>query len=72
MMNTCPKCEARVGFLTGSYIDIRGPDQSWVGVSYVCPKCDAILGISLDPIALKNEVAQEVVTHLQRRPDDGS
>jgi hypothetical protein len=72
-MSTCPKCGAPVGFLKGSHIDIRTPDQSWVGVSCVCPKCDAILGVSLDPVALENAIAQEVVTYLQRRrPDDGS
>jgi hypothetical protein len=71
-MSTCPKCGAVVGFLKASYIDIRGPDQSWAGVSRVCPKCDAILGMSLDPIALKDDIAQEVIAHLQRRPDDGS
>jgi len=71
-MSTCPKCGALAGFLTGSYIEIRGPEQSWVGVSCVCPKCDAILAISVDPIALKNDVAEEVVTRLQRHSDDGS
>ena len=72
-MSTCPKCGASVGFLTGCNIDIRTPDHIWVGVSCACPKCDAILGISLDPITLENDIVQEVVTYLQRRrPDDGS
>jgi len=71
-MSICPKCGASVDFLTGSYVDIRGPDQNWVGISCVCPKCEAILGVSLDASALKNEVAQEVVAQLQGPRDDGS
>jgi hypothetical protein len=31
-----------------------------------------MLGVSIDPITLKNDIAQEVVDRLQRRPDDGS
>ena len=69
-MSKCPTCGASVSFLTGSYIDIKGPDQSWVGVSYVCPKCDAILGISPDLMTLGNGLA-EIVRSL-RRSDDGS
>jgi hypothetical protein len=72
MMSTCIKCGAVVGFLKASYIDIRGPDQSWAGVSCVCPKCDTVLSVLFDPIALKDDVVQEVITNLQRRPDDGS
>jgi hypothetical protein len=69
-MSTCPKCGDSVGFVKSIYVDIRTPDQNWVGLSLVCPKCDAILGVSIDPIALKNDIAQEVVDRLQRRPDD--
>ena len=71
-MSMCPKCGAAVGFLRASYIDIRGPDVSWVGVSGACPKCDMILGVLLDPSALKDDIAREAVARLQRRPDDGS
>jgi len=71
-MSACPKCGATVGFLRASYIDIRGPDQSWDGVSCACPKCDTILGVLFDPIVLKNEIAREALAQLQRRPDDGS
>jgi hypothetical protein len=70
-MSKCPKCEASVNFLTASYIDIRGPDQSWGGVSYVCSKCDAILGIYPDLMSLRNDLA-EIVESLHRRSDDGS
>jgi hypothetical protein len=71
MMSKCPTCGVSVSFLTGSYIYIRGPDQSWVGVSSVCPKWDAILSISPDLITLRNDLA-EIVKSLHRRSDDGS
>ena len=70
-MSKCPTCGGSLSFLTASYIDIRGPDQSWVGVSYVCPKCDAILGINPDLMSLRNDLA-EIVESLHRRSDDGS
>ena len=70
-MSKCPTCGGSVSFLTASYIDIRGLDQSSVGVSYVCPKCDAILGIYPDVMTLKNDLA-EILESLHRRSDDGS
>ena len=69
-MSKCPKCGASVSFLVGCNIDIKGPDQSWVAVSYVCPKCDVILGLSPDPMTLRDDVA-EIVSSVRRRSDDG-
>jgi len=70
-MSKCSKCGASVSFLNGSCIEIRGSDQSWVGISYICPKCDTILGISPDLMTLRDDLT-EIVRSLHQRSDDGS
>jgi hypothetical protein len=71
-MSICPKCGDSVGFVKGTYVEIKMPRQNLAGLSCLCPNCDAILSVSIDSIALLDDFAQEVVKRLQRRPDDGS
>ena len=68
-MNTgkCPKCE---NILTSVKIESMNISISfapaWNGVSYVCPRCSAILGVSMDPIALKADIVSEVLEGIGR------
>ncbi len=36
------------------------------GIAYVCPLCDAILGVQLDPLALNQELANEIEQRLSQ------
>ena len=68
MLNSgkCPKCEKTLTYVTVEHIDInQGFAKKWHGASYVCPHCHAILGVSLDPLALKTDTVKEVVKALR-------
>lgn len=70
MINTgkCPKCEK---ILQNAHIEtlnlkegVSGP--SWRGVSICCPWCKTILSVSIDPLALKDEMVKDVKKLLGR------
>lgn len=67
----CPKCEKVPAFgVKMEGVDIKGPDRrSWHGVMYVCPNlsCQAILGVGIDPVALKTDTIDGVVAQLRGR-----
>ncbi|NJO34446.1 MAG: hypothetical protein HC869_16285 [Rhodospirillales bacterium] len=60
----CPKCEKVVRTVNVERIDISAGigRATWVGVSYVCPTaaCRTVLGVEIDPIALKADIVKEV------------
>ena len=39
----------------------------WHGVSYVCPHCHALLGVGIDPLALKADMVKDIVKALKGR-----
>lgn len=53
----CPKCEQSV-----SRLDISTPDahnaagKTFNAVTYLCPNCQTVLGASLDPVAVANDL----------------
>ncbi|MGD1153990.1 MAG: hypothetical protein ABR911_14105 [Syntrophales bacterium] len=70
MINTgkCPKCEKVVYNLKLEAIKINVSfHPRWLGVSYLCPLCNTVLGVSIDPIAIKTDIVNEVVEKLRSR-----
>jgi phage FluMu protein Com len=45
---------------------ITGPLHK--GISYVCPQCKTVLGVAIDPIALKADTVREVLEGLGVKP----
>jgi hypothetical protein len=69
MMNTgkCPKCEKLLTSVKIEPIDVQqGFQTAWHGVSLSCPWCRAILSVSIDPIAIKTDIVNEVVKALRK------
>jgi len=66
----CPKCDASLDHvdLDGITIGdkISGPLHH--GVSYVCPKCKTILGVAIDPIAVKTDTVRQTLEGLGVKP----
>lgn len=72
MLNSgkCPKCEEIVSSVRIEDIDINlGPAIDWQGVSYCCPSCDTVLGVQLDPVALKTDIINVLVEELRRKDE---
>jgi len=51
-MGTCPKCENLVSTARLEAVTIDG--------GYVCPSCSCVLGIGIDPVALKAELLDDL------------
>ena len=68
MTGKCPKCGKVPAFgINLQTVDMKHQDgRSWYGVAYVCPNfaCQTILGVGLDPIALKSDTVKEVLKGL--------
>lgn len=65
----CPACGQVPAFgINMQGVDIKGTDtRSWHGVMYVCPNitCSTILGVGIDPVALKTDTIDGVVAKLR-------
>ncbi len=62
MAGKCPKCEQSISSVTLEHIDIaQGFNPTWHGVSYSCPSCRTILGVGIDPVALKTDTVKDVL-----------
>jgi hypothetical protein len=63
----CPKCEGTIGFVNIEHVNVReGLQNKWHGVSLICPHCRTVLGVSIDPIALKSDIVEEILQGLRR------
>jgi hypothetical protein len=64
----CPHCDEP---LTHAYIEAitvqegMFSNRSFKGVSYLCSACHSVLSVGLDPFALKDDIAAEVVKRLR-------
>lgn len=58
----CPKCDGRPPHVKCEAIDVKTglSGTGWAGVSYLCPLCNVILGVSIDPVALKTDTIEEI------------
>jgi hypothetical protein len=65
----CPGCGNVPAFgVNLQAVDIRSSSRSqWHGVLYVCPnlQCQTILGVGIDPVALKTDTINGVVKKLR-------
>ena len=69
MINTgkCPKCEKLLLNVKVETIDLtENLTQRWKGASYSCPHCHTILGVELNPTALRSSIVSEVKKALGR------
>lgn len=63
----CPHCNQVLQKVRFEHLPIHQHDEKkWIGASLVCPFCQSILNVSVDPIALRNDIVNQVVDHLKR------
>lgn len=64
----CPSCDGAISWVEIERLDIReGPLPKWTGVSLICPHCQHVLGVSVDPIALKDDIVETVLHQLRKK-----
>lgn len=67
-MGTCPKCESVVTHV--NLVEITAGvlfGNQWRAVKYCCPHCNAILSVQIDPVALKTDIVDAVLSGLRKR-----
>jgi hypothetical protein len=65
----CPKCSATVSRAEVEHISITENFQSrWHGITLVCPSCHCLLGASIDPIAIRSDLVDEIHNRLRKAP----
>jgi phage FluMu protein Com len=65
----CPKCGDTVMRcdLDKIIIGNQGLGPFFHGISANCPKCKTVLGVSIDPVSLAEDIASEVVQRIGKR-----
>jgi hypothetical protein len=51
----CPKCNATISKVTVESVEVEG-SKSYKGLSYLCPSCDCVLSVQIDPLAVNAEL----------------
>ncbi len=63
---TCPKCEHTITRAVAKPMPIEASGVQWQGIVYKCPDCEAVLGVSVDPFALKAEIVREIKAGIEK------
>jgi len=57
-LGKCPKCEKNISHVKTEQISaatgMGGND--WRALSHLCPLCHTVLGVQVDPLAIKSEI----------------
>lgn len=62
----CPKCDKQV--LQAHIVGLDGQvfmGHTWKSIAFTCPYCATILGIQMDPIAIKNDIVNDLFRKLR-------
>ena len=63
----CPKCEQVLMNVAIEDVNITVSFQPrWKGISYLCPFCNTVLSVNMDPIALKADLLSGVQSLLEK------
>ena len=67
-VGTCPKCGTFVRTIDAHRTPIAAGELRWKGVTFHCPNpvCRAVLGCSVDPVALTAEIVDAVMNELKK------
>ena len=66
LLSRCPHCKMALTYVDNPPMPVGKPGgNQWNGIAYCCPHCRSILGIVIDPIALRNETIAGVVAQLR-------
>ncbi len=67
MENTskCPYCQTVIQKVNVEEVEICvDPESSRQGFSYLCPSCNSVLGVQMNPITLNEDLKNEMLREL--------
>lgn len=56
----CPKCEGNLSEVKVELISIKDNQRTLRGASYMCPHCNTVLSVGLDPLASIEEIVKRI------------
>ena len=62
----CPKCGKTVSAVNGEHVNVKTSGKTLHGLSYYCQSCNAVLSVTIDPVALKTDIVDEIVRELKK------
>jgi hypothetical protein len=63
----CPKCDSAITKVVAGHVSVEVPmGDSWNGIAYACPSCRTVLSVQIDPIALKNDIVDDLFDRLRK------
>lgn len=66
MPGKCPKCDHPVRRLQGDGVEITVVAGATLrGLTYSCPSCSAVLGCQVDPIAIRTDIINGLLSELR-------
>jgi|HubBroStandDraft_1064217.scaffolds.fasta_scaffold55386_1 hypothetical protein len=62
MTGNCSKCGEPITRVNSSSIELEEADTTLKGIAHLCPKCNSVISISIDPLAAITQAISEI-TH---------
>lgn len=61
MASKCPKCDADINVVNIEQVKLITKTKSTLsGISYFCPKCQSVLSIGVDHLALQKDTLNQI------------
>ena len=65
----CPSCQKVMPSVTLQHVVLKVPmGREFHGASYLCPLCQTVLSVGIDPLALKQDTVAAVLQGLGKKP----
>ena len=75
MPGKCPHCTKAIMGVKLHAVDATSTGfslgEGWKAVTYACPSCSKVLGVQIDPVAIKADIVREVTEELFKRLRSG-
>ena len=67
MASKCPNCEAPITVVNIEPVKIQTKNKATLhGVSYFCPKCQFVLSVGVDHLALQKDILHHIESFVQK------
>ncbi|TLX12132.1 hypothetical protein [Rhizobium sp. MHM7A] len=64
----CPKCDSHMPYVKFEGIEARQNfgTNAWSSVSFLCPVCSTVIGVQIDPVAIKTDTVNAILNALKK------
>lgn len=63
----CPKCQSIISNVKTEDITMDvGFHPTWNGFSHLCPRCNTIISVEINPLLIKDDIVNELMDRLRK------